>query len=101
MASKAHVLILGKHPSLTRGVLGTLEAAGFTGRGSTTDGEAIDLAGREPFDVLLIGGGVPWDEHRRAVDGVVEALPEIRVIRRPPSGPTDPVSLVEEALASA
>ena len=96
--SKARVLILGKHRSLTRGVLETLEAAGYSGLGSQTDVEAIELAKREAFDVMLIGGGVPWDEHERAVAGVIEVQPGIRVIRRP-AGPADPVQLVEEALA--
>ncbi len=49
---------------------------------------------------MLIGGGVPWDEHERAVGGVIRALPGIKVIRRP-AGPADPVSLVEAVLATA
>lgn len=96
---KAKVLILGKHASLTRGVIEILEAAGYTGAGSQTDREAIELAKREAFDVMLIGGGVPWDEHERAVDGVVAARPGIKVIRNEP-GAHGPVSLVEEALAA-
>jgi DNA-binding NarL/FixJ family response regulator len=96
---QVQVLILGKHPSLTRGVIQTLEAAGYSGIGSQTDLEAIELASAVAFDVMLIGGGVPWDEHARAVEGVVAARPGIKVIRRGP-GATGPVSLVEEALAA-
>ncbi len=42
MKSKAKVLILGKHASLSRGVIEILEAAGYSGTASQTDRQAIE-----------------------------------------------------------
>ncbi len=94
----AHVLILGRHPSLSRQILDILAEAGHTRNSSNTVEGAIELASKEKFDVMLLGGAVTLEEERRAVPGIREHLPDIRVKRRDFTREVGPVEMVEEAM---
>ncbi len=95
----AHVLILGKHPSLSHKILGILAEAGHTGNSSNTVQGAIDLAAQEQFEVMLLGGAVTLAEEKEAVAGVRKLLPAIKVRRRDFYRDIGPVQMVQEALA--
>lgn len=99
MTGKANVMILGRHPSLSRKVLDILAKGGHTGKSSNTVQGAIDMAAGEHFDVMLLGGAVTFDEEKEAVAGVLKHLPEIKVKRRDFYRDIGPVEMVEEALA--
>ena len=99
MSDLVNVLILGRHPSLSKHVLEILAEAGITGKSSNTVEGAIDLARSEHFDVLLLGGAVTLEEERLAVAGVKEVLPEIKVKRRDLYSNDGPVEHVRAALA--
>ena len=101
MSESANVLIIGRHPSISRSVLATLAEAGHTGKSSDTVQGAIDLARQEHFDVFLIGGAVTPEEEREAVEGVREFLPDIRVKRRNIYSQAGPAGMVREALKQA
>ena len=95
----ANVLILGRHPSLSRKIMDILAEAGHTGNSSNTVQGAIDLASQEHFDVMLLGGAVSHAEEIEAVAGVRKLLPAIKVRRRDFYRDIDPVEMLQEALA--
>ena len=95
----ANVLILGRHPSLSRKILDILAEAGHTGKSSNTVQGAIELASRERFDVMLLGGAVTLEEENEAVAGVKKLLPAIKVRRRDFYRDIGPIEMVQEALA--
>lgn len=99
MTDTTNVLILGKHASLSKHILGILAEAGYTGNSSDTVQGAIDLAKSERFDVFLLGGAVTFAEEQVAVAGVREHLPEIKVKRRDLYSNAGPVDHVRQALA--
>ncbi len=99
MTDSINVLILGRHPSLSKHVLSILAKAGYTGNSSHTVQGAIDLAASEHFDVLLLGGAVTSEEERLAVAGVTKHLPDIKVKRRDLNSNSGPVEHVRQALA--
>lgn len=98
MTADAKVLILGRHPEISTRVLETLGEAGITSKSSQTVQGAIDLAAGEPFDLLLVGGGMTVEEEREAVEGIREHLPDIRSKRRDLRRDIGPVEMVREAL---
>ena len=99
MATKANVLIIGKHPTHAGDVLRILASAGHSGKSSNTVQGAIDLAESERFDVMLIGGGVPQAEEQEAVAAVRKLIPDIIVKRFYINDEIGPIEIVEGLLA--
>lgn len=65
MAQGQRILIIGRHADLLVRVVDLLNQQGYHAIGKMTNDEAIAIFASQPFDAVIIGGGV--DDNSRAL----------------------------------
>ena len=98
MNPRVNILILGLHPNISAGVLELLRASGFDGDSVTTAEAAGKIAVTTHFDLLLMGGAIPFAEQDLALENMHRSLPDIQLRRNSPFDGKGPVDYVIEAL---
>ncbi len=98
MNPRANILILGLHPHISASVLELLRAGGFDGDSVTNAEAAGKIAETTHFDLLLVGGAIPFADQELALENMRKSLPDIQVGRNNPFDGKGPVDYVTEAL---
>ena len=97
---KAMALILGNHRHVSQWVIDVIRSEGFDGKSSSTVEGVIEMASKEHFDALMLGGAVTFADAKRAEEGVRKHLPYIGVHHRDPYRESNPINSIKKALAT-
>lgn len=77
-----NILVIGRHPDIQQTILRLLNGQpGWRAAGALTDEEAVDIFAAQPFNVVLIGGGVDESSEARLAAEFKNRKPDVKIIR--------------------
>lgn len=77
-----NILVIGRHPDIQQTILRLLNnQPGWHAAGALMDEEAVDLFAAQPFDVVLIGGGVDGSSEAKLAAEFKNRKPDVKIIQ--------------------
>jgi len=96
----AKIIVYGKHPDILQTVVRLINAnEAWQGEGFTEEEEVIQQIAHHPYDLLLLGGGIPQSSENSIRKTVGSRFPDLSIIQHFGGGSGLLSSEIQAALA--
>jgi DNA-binding NtrC family response regulator len=96
---KINILVIGRHAQIMETVVRLINSQeGWSAKGAITDEEAIEIFGKDTFNLVLIGGGVEDPSEIKLKTEFEKIHPAVKIIRHYGGGSGLLFNEIQEAL---